>query len=89
MAASDAVYDATGLDRSQGGKREGVVSRCPTVPLKEQIVEHCAFKLVGPTRLTFGDKTLELHDDGSVSGDRDAVVSAMEKAADEAPYGRR
>jgi hypothetical protein len=48
-------------------------------------MEHGAFSLVGPIRLTFGNRTLELHDDGSVSGDRDAVVFAMEKAAEEAP----
>ena len=48
-------------------------------------MEHGASTRVWPTRLTFGDKTLELHDDGSVSGDRDAVVLAIEAAADEAP----
>lgn len=48
-------------------------------------MQHYVFRNIGPTRLTFGDKTLELHDDGSVSGDRDGVVTAIEKAAEEAP----
>lgn len=50
-------------------------------------MEHGNFKIVpvGPTHLTFSGITLEIHEDGSVSGNRDAVVSAMEKMADEAP----